>query len=158
MFVPQGPINIKSVLVHVTVWRRTNRMFNICTRNNEFPDTNMQIETSMSYKLHVYPPLIALPPPPPPPASQWRHNERDGVSNHQPRDCLLNHLFKAQIKENIKAPRHWPLCGEFTGDRASNVQNVSIWWRHHGCYQFCRVSSSCTVDLTATPFFYFFFS
>ena len=22
-----------------------------------------------------------------------------------------------QIKENIKAPRHWPLCGEFTGDR-----------------------------------------
>ena len=23
----------------------------------------------------------------------------------------------AQIKENIKAPRHWPLCGEFTGDR-----------------------------------------
>ena len=23
----------------------------------------------------------------------------------------------AQIKENIKAPRHWPLCGEITGDR-----------------------------------------
>ena len=23
----------------------------------------------------------------------------------------------AQIKENIKAPRHWPLCGEFTRDR-----------------------------------------
>ena len=22
-----------------------------------------------------------------------------------------------QIKENIKAPRHWPLCGEFTGHR-----------------------------------------
>ena len=21
---------------------------------------------------------------------QWRHNERDGVSNHQPHDCLLN--------------------------------------------------------------------
>ena len=20
-------------------------------------------------------------------------------------------------KKNIKAPRHWPLCGEFTGDR-----------------------------------------
>ena len=25
-------------------------------------------------------------------------------------------FIKAQIKENIKAPRHWPLCGEFTGD------------------------------------------
>ena len=43
-----------------------------------------------------------------------------------------------QIKENIKAVRHWPLWGEFTGDRwishtkASNAENVSIWWRHHG--------------------------
>ena len=24
---------------------------------------------------------------------------------------------ETQIKENIKASRHWPLCGEFTGDR-----------------------------------------
>ena len=42
-----------------------------------------------------------------------------------------------QVKENIKAPRHWPLCGEFTGDRwipHTNVQwrgNVFIWCRHH---------------------------
>ena len=42
------------------------------------------------------------------------------------------------MKENIKAPpRHWPLCGEFTGtgefpaQMASNAENVSIWWRHH---------------------------
>ena len=41
------------------------------------------------------------------------------------------------IKENIKAPRHWPLCGEFTGAgefpalMASNAENVSIWWSHH---------------------------
>ena len=47
----------------------------------------------------------------------WRHNGSDDVSNQQPHDCLLNGLFKAQIGENIKAPRHWPLCGEFTGDR-----------------------------------------
>ena len=26
-------------------------------------------------------------------------------------------FIQAQIKENIKAPRHWPLCGELTGDR-----------------------------------------
>ena len=25
---------------------------------------------------------------------QWRHNERECVSNHQPHDCLLNRLFK----------------------------------------------------------------
>ena len=35
---------------------------------------------------------------------QWRHNGRGNVSNHQPHECLLNRLFK----ENIKAPRHWP--------------------------------------------------
>ena len=50
-------------------------------------------------------------------ALQCRHNERDSVSNHQPPNCLLNRLFKAQVRENIKAPRHWSLCGEFTGDR-----------------------------------------
>ena len=67
---------------------------------------------------------------------RWRHNGRDRVSNHQPRRSLLNR-FKAQIKENIKIPRHWPLCGEFTGGRwipRTNGQwrgNVSIWWRHH---------------------------
>ena len=32
---------------------------------------------------------------------------RASVSNYQIHDCL----FKAQIKENIKAPLHWPLCG-----------------------------------------------
>ena len=26
-------------------------------------------------------------------------------------------FIHAQIKENMKAPRHWPLCGELTGDR-----------------------------------------
>ena len=61
-------------------------------------------QADMSFLLYVQP-------------LQWRHNERDGVSNHQPHDCLLNRVFKAQVKENTKAPRHWPLWGEFTGDR-----------------------------------------
>ena len=26
-------------------------------------------------------------------------------------------VYSAQIKQIIKAPRHWPWCGEFTGDR-----------------------------------------
>ena len=30
---------------------------------------------------------------------------------------IVHLLVQAQIKENTKAPRHWPLCGEFTGDR-----------------------------------------
>ena len=45
-------------------------------------------------------------------------------------------IIQAQIKENIKAPRHWPLCGVFTGtgefpaQRAGNAEYVSIRWRH----------------------------
>ena len=41
-------------------------------------------------------------------------------------------------RKKIKAPRHWPLWGEFTSDsefpaqRAGNAENVSIWWRRHG--------------------------
>ena len=40
-------------------------------------------------------------------------------------------FIRAQIKVNIKAPRHWPLCGgpvtgEFPAQMASNAENVSI--------------------------------
>ena len=30
---------------------------------------------------------------------------------------FIQPFIQAQIKENTKAPRHWPLWGEFTGDR-----------------------------------------
>ena len=30
---------------------------------------------------------------------RWRHNERDEVSNHQRRDCLLNRLFRCSSKK-----------------------------------------------------------
>ena len=47
-----------------------------------------------------------------------------------PASRLFTQAFiRAQIKVNIKAPRHWPLSGEFTGDRfpmASNAENISI--------------------------------
>ena len=33
---------------------------------------------------------------------QWRHNERDGVSNHQPHDCLLNRSFRHRSKKTSK--------------------------------------------------------
>ena len=48
---------------------------------------------------------------------QWRHNGPDGVSSHRRIDCLLQPFVQAQINENIKAPRHWLLWGEFTADR-----------------------------------------
>ena len=33
---------------------------------------------------------------------QWRHNDHDGVSNHQPQDCLLNRLFRRRSKKTPK--------------------------------------------------------
>ena len=34
------------------------------------------------------------------PALQWRNNEYDSVSNHQPHDCLLNRLFGRRLKKH----------------------------------------------------------
>ena len=70
-------------------------------------------------------------------ASRWRHNGRDGFSNHQPHDCLLNRLFRRRSKKTPKL-RVTGLCvgnspgtGEFPVQMASNAENVSISWRHH---------------------------
>ena len=74
----------------------------------------------------------------PPRPLRWRHNGRDGVSNHQPHDYLLNRLFRRRSKKTPKL-RVTGLCawnspetGEFPAQMASNAENVSIWWRHHG--------------------------
>ena len=64
---------------------------------------------------------------------QWRHNERDGVASHQPHHCLLNRLFKHRSEKTSKL-RVIGLCGgnsPVTG-WASNAENISIWWHHHG--------------------------
>ena len=42
---------------------------------------------------------------------QWRHNGRDGVSNHQPHHCLLNRLFRRRSKKTLKL-RVTGLCRE----------------------------------------------
>ena len=68
---------------------------------------------------------------------QWCHNEHGGVSNHQLRDCLLNHLFRPRSKESSKlrvtglCAWNSPVTGEFPTQMASNAENVSISWRHH---------------------------
>ena len=46
-------------------------------------------------------------------------------------------LFTPFVQAQIKAPRHWllrgdpPVTGGFPSQRASDAENVSIWWRHH---------------------------
>ena len=76
--------------------------------------------------------------------SQWRHyhysqhhNGCDGISNYQPHDCFLNRLFGRRSKKTSKlcvtgpCVGNSPGTGEFPAQRASNAENVSIWWRHH---------------------------
>ena len=68
---------------------------------------------------------------------QWRHNEGDGVWNHGCLDCLLNSLFRRRSKKTPKLCAYGlcegnpPVTGGFPSQRASNAENVSIWWRHH---------------------------
>ena len=70
---------------------------------------------------------------------QWRHNVRGGVSNHQPHDCIYSTVYSGadQRKHQSSASLAFvwvnsPMTGEFPAQRASNAENVSIWWRHHG--------------------------
>ena len=72
--------------------------------------------------------------------SQWRHNERDGVSNHQPHDCLLNRLVRLRSKKTSHirvtglCAENSPVTSEFPAHRASETENVSISRRHHPLY------------------------
>ena len=65
-------------------------------------------------------------------ALRWRRNGRDGVSNHQPHDCLLNRLFGCRSKKTSRlrvtglCAGNSPVTGEFLAQKASNVENVSI--------------------------------
>ena len=59
------------------------------------------------------------------------------TASHRRLDCLLNLLFKRRSKKLPKlrvtglCEGNSPVTGEFPAQRASNAENVSIWWRHH---------------------------
>ena len=60
-------------------------------------------------------------------ALQWRHNERDGVSNHLRLDCLFKGLFRRRSKKSSKlcvtglCEGNSPVTGEFLTKRDSKV-------------------------------------
>ena len=63
---------------------------------------------------------------------QWRHNELDAVSIHQPHDCLLSRLFRRKSKKTSKlrvtglCAGNSPVTGEFPTQRASNAENDDV--------------------------------
>ena len=81
--------------------------------------------------------------------SQCRHNKRDGVSNHQPHDCLLNPLFRRRFKKTSKL-RISGLCqgnSQVTGDRVSEWVSLTTFLKQ----QTSRSTSSST-KVIATVF------
>ena len=83
------------------------------------------------------------------------------VSNHQPHDCLLNHLFRRRSKKTSKlrvaglCVGNSPVTGEFPAQRASNAENVSIWWRHHVNLNLAKSCLSITYFAVAQTFWIF---
>ena len=61
--------------------------------------------------------------------------------DYQPHDYLLNCLFRRRSKKISKlrvtglCAGNSPVTNEFPGQRASNAENVSVWWRHHVWYK-----------------------
>ena len=63
---------------------------------------------------------------------QWCPNERDGVSNHQPHDSLLNCLSRRRSKKISKlrvtglCEGNSPVTGEFPAQRVSNAEKIAF--------------------------------
>ena len=76
---------------------------------------------------------------------QWRHNKRDGVSNHQSYDCLRKRLFRRRSKKTAKlgvtglCEGNSPVTGEFPGTKGQ--------WRRKCCHLI--TSSSKCIQLSS---------
>ena len=73
---------------------------------------------------------------------QWRHNGRDGVSNHRRLDCLLNCLFGSRFKKTSKLRvtglgrgiQRWPTNSPHKGPVSRKCFHLmtSSWEKHWG--------------------------
>ena len=106
---------------------------------------------------------------------QWRHNEHDGVSNHQPGDCLLNRLFRRRSKKTSKlrvtglCVGYSPVTGEFPTQRASHSVdspsmvdpqwNIWYWGSKWNFHTVCWDAVGCELGTTSVYFWitYVFF-
>ena len=100
--IPPGPTNDKSLLIQAMDHCHTGKIYYL---NRKWPMTQWPTYTF-----------------------QLRHNERDGISNHQPHDCLLNLLFRRRSKKTSKlrgtglCAGNSPVTDEFPAQRASNAE------------------------------------
>ena len=74
--------------------------------------------------------------------SQYEMVLQRNVVFHHYNDVTMSEMafFQAQIKENIKAPRHWALCRVFhyrwfPRTKGQEREIFLIWWRHHVAWE-----------------------
>ena len=68
------------------------QVFSFCTHNRK-GTLPVRLETALTPTKCLFVNKKAL---------HWRHNDHDGVSNHQPHGCLLNRLFRRRSKKTSK--------------------------------------------------------
>ena len=79
---------------------------------------------------------------------KWHHNVHNGISNDQRLDDLLNRLFSRGSKKTSKfcvtglCEGNSLVTGGFPSQRASNVENVYIWWCYHEVFNSLRPSDA----------------
>ena len=120
----------KSTSVQIITWNNVHR--GVCRHMTPLGHSDWKLGAHTIYELHFWKR-------PEPYRSvdrftlQSRHNERNGVPNHQPHDSLLDLLFGRRSKKTSKI-RVTAFCkgnSPVTGVWTSNAENVSIWWLHH---------------------------
>ena len=100
------------------LWRQSYNIPAICVDENSIGILRIAVEILRGIRMKSY--------------------ERDGVSNHQPQNCLLNRLFRHRSQKKSKlrviglCAGNSPVTSEFAAQMASNAENISIWWRHYG--------------------------
>ena len=82
-------------------------------------------------------------------ALQWRHTERDGVSNHRRHDCLLNRLFRRISKKTsklrgtlafVRGIHRWPVNSPHKGQVARKLFPFDDVIMDNNCISQCSVS------------------
>ena len=120
---------VKYILLDTCMCSRTVQSDNECCHRQYSYVMILHVTYFLVFPWHVAHNWFAL---------RWRHNGCDSVSNHQPRECLLRRLIRRTSKKTSKlrvtglCAGNSPETGEFPAQMASNAENVSIWWRHHG--------------------------
>ena len=114
----------KSILVHIMAWwcKATSHYLSQCWPKSKSPYgitrliwvkhpywMNHQVDKILGTHFHNLNHMHG--------SLQWRLNELGGHLKSPASRLFTQPFIQVQIKENMKAPRHWPLCGEFTGDR-----------------------------------------